>query len=64
MLDADYGYFDDYGDNGYQLSETANDLFNAFKNQVIEEYPVRRARIEGEPIKVFLGPLLDDDEKK
>lgn len=60
-LDENFGPFDDPSD--YKLSEKSKELFEAFKKQVCDEYPVWQCEKVGEPKKVYLAPLLEGNTK-
>lgn len=47
------------GPSDYVLSDEAKQLFDAFKAQVISEYPVWRCEPVGEAIEVDLTPYID-----
>ena len=56
-LDEEHGGPD--GPSDYVLSDEAKQLFDAFKAQVIAEYPVWQCEPVGEAIEVDLAPYID-----
>lgn len=55
-LDEEYGHEDKAGE--YDLSTEAQKLLEAFKAQVIAEYPVYQCEMVGEAVEVDLAPYI------